>query len=368
MNRRTFLKELIGKSIASLLFLNGLAFPFTTKKSKNWIWIPPDADASTDEWKRRFENLKNSGFDAILSEIYNGSYAFFGSKRLPVKDLLLERIIPIARSFELEIHTWMLSMPCLVKDIQEKHSDWYMVNRLQESSLDKPAYVGYYKFLCPSKDEVHEFIQGTVQELSQYNVDGIHLDYIRYPDVILAKGLWSKYDIVQDKEYPEYDYCYCSTCRKKYRDLNGIDPLEIENPSMDGRWLQFRYDQVTNLVNNKLIPVGHKRNKIMSAAVFPNWKNVRQEWRNWELDAVFPMLYNKYYLTDAEWIKQSVKEGIKSLKHDTKLYSGLFIDEPAKLKEYALKSFDGGAAGISIFSLNKLNEEHLKALAPILKE
>ena len=43
-------------------------------------------------------------------------------------------------------------------------------------------------------------------------VDGIHLDYIRFPDVILARGLWDKYGLVMDREYPEYDYCYGPKC------------------------------------------------------------------------------------------------------------------------------------------------------------
>ena len=36
---------------------------------------------------------------------------------------------------------------------------------------------------------------------------GIRLDYIRQLDVILASGLQPSYGIVQDREYPEYDYC-----------------------------------------------------------------------------------------------------------------------------------------------------------------
>lgn len=369
MNRRTFLKELSEKTVAATGLYYMMKFPLAgVKKSKNWVWLTPDLGASDDDWKRRFEKLKKAGFDAILPEIYNGSTAFFHSKHLPVKIAYLERLIPLVKSFDLEIHAWMWCMPCLVKDIEDKHPQWYAVNRLGQSAVDKPAYVDYYKFLCPSKDEVHEFITATVQELAEFDVDGIHLDYIRYPDVILAKGLWSKYNIVQDKEYPEYDYCYCSTCREKYKKLTGMDPLKIKDPSMDGQWLQFRYDQVTNLINNKLIPAGHNKNKIMSAAVFPNWKNVRQEWSKWRLDAVFPMLYNRFYLTDAEWIKQSCKEGIKSLKYNTKLFSGIFIDEPQKLKEYAQKSLEGGAAGISVFSMNDLSDEHLRILKPELEK
>lgn len=37
-------------------------------------------------------------------------------------------------------------------------------------------------------------------------------DMIRYPDVILAEGLWAKYGLHMDREYPRFDYCYCDNC------------------------------------------------------------------------------------------------------------------------------------------------------------
>ena len=370
MKRRNFVKNLslALTGTAGLWSLHNLGCSASGKrKSKNWVWMTPDANSSDDEWKARFEKLKNAGFDAVLPEVYNGRHAYFSSSRMPVRAEWLEQILPIAHSFDIEVHAWMWTMPCLLDDIQKNHPDWYNVNRLGESSVEKPAYVNYYKFLCPAKEEVHEFIQGTVQELSQFDVDGVHLDYVRYPDVILAKGLWEKYDIIQDKEYPQYDYCYCETCRTKFKDLHGIDPMDIDDPSTHTDWIQFRHDQVTNLVNNKLIPIGREHGKIMSAAVFPNWKMVRQEWRAWKLDAALPMLYNRFYLEGSDWIKQKCEEGIASLQHQTKLYSGLMVDEPDKLKDYVEKSFQGGAKGISIFSNRGLKDEHLDMLTQLLK-
>jgi len=366
--RRRFLQN-SAFGFASLVSLNSTAVikSTTARKLKNWIWISPNLRLSDDDWKKRFEKLKKAGIDALLPEIYKGGSAYFGSNRHPVKAEFLERFIPLAKSFDLEVHTWMWTMPCLQKKIQENHPDWYNVNRLEESSLNKPAYVNYYKFLCPAKEKVHEFIQGTVEELCQFEIDGIHLDYVRYPDVILPKGLWAKYDLVQDKEYPQFDYCYCETCRNKFNKQQGIDPLKIKEPSEHQAWLQFRYDQVTNLVNNKLVPTGHKNGKVMSAAVFPNWKNVRQEWPVWKLDAVFPMLYNKYYFENADWIKNHCKKGNESLKYNSKLYSGLMIDEPNILKENILKSFEGRAKGVSLFSMRSLLNDHIEMLSKVLR-
>ncbi len=365
MNRREFVRDAGIKTIGLAGILTG-DIP-RKRTSKNWVWMSPDAEARDDYWKARFDKLKEACFDAVLPEIYDGRAVYFGSGRLAVKAEWLERLIPIAKSAGLEIHAWMWTMPCLLEEVQKKHPDWYAVNRLGESSLDQPAYVGYYRFLCPSKEEVREFIRETVKEISGYDVDGVHLDYVRYPDVILARGLWPKYNVIQDREYPRYDYCYCGTCRRKFKEQHGIDPMEIAEPSGHQAWLQFRYDRISTLVNDMLIPAGRANNKIMSAAVFPNWKNVRQEWRAWKLDAVLPMLYNRYYLEDAAWIEDQCREGLRSLRYETKLYGGLMLDQPEALKDYAVKSFEGGAAGVSIFSLRRLTDDHLTKLAEVLR-
>jgi len=363
-----FLRKLF--AISGYFFLSGSLGPGTPAKrrSKNWVWIPPDAEATDEDWKRRFERLKNAHIDALLPEVCIAGTAYFGSRHLPVKAELLERLIPIAKSFDLEIHAWMWTLPCLAKDVQKNHPDWYMVNALGQSCLEKPAYVKYYKFLCPAKEGVQNFVLETVQELSGFDIDGIHLDYVRYPDVILPKGLWAKYGIVQDKEYPQYDFCYCETCREKFKAQTGIDPLRIEEPASHQAWLQFRYDQVTHLVNNQLVPVAQKAGKQISAAVFPNWRNVRQQWPAWNLDAVMPMLYNRFSLAGADWIEHMTRAGIKSLKHDTAYYSGLMIDKPDRLQEYIRKAFAGGAGGISLFSFRGLRKEHFKMLAGVLEK
>ena len=48
------------------------------------------------------------------------------------------------------------SLPwCKVKNLRFEE-DWYAINRLGESALEKPAYVEYYKFLCPSKEGTYQ--------------------------------------------------------------------------------------------------------------------------------------------------------------------------------------------------------------------
>ena len=314
--------------------------------------------------------MRQSGIDAVLPEIYDGYKAYYGSKHLPVGETWLERLLPLAKAQGLEVHAWMWSMPCMVEQVRQQHPEWFVVNRKGESAADKPAYVDYYRFLCPSRPEVHEFIKATVSELSAYEeLDGIHLDYIRFPDVILPEALQPKYHIKQDREYPEYDYCYCDVCVGRFREETGIDIREMEDPATCTPWRQFRYDRITHLVNDTVIPVVHKHKKLLTAAVFPNWEMVRQEWPVWNLDGALPMLYHRLYGKETIWIREQTERGVTSLRNRAPLYSGLLVfrlrpDELARAVEAAL---DGGASGVAIFPAQAMSESQWKIFSQTVR-
>ncbi len=364
MNKRKFLKFGVGCCVWSLgnFWKKGLILGSPPdRKLKNWTWITTDLNTSVDEWKRKLASMHEAGINAIIPEIFDSRFAYYGSKHLPVKAEWLEQLIPLAKAEGLEIHAWMWSMPCNIEEVRQKHPDWFAVNGKGESAADKPAYVDYYKFLCPSRPEVQHFLETRVSELAEYDdLNGIHLDYIRFPDVILAEALQPKYGIVQDKEYPQYDYCYCEICRREFRAKTGQDPLKIKDPSSNKEWRQFRYDRITNLVNGKLVPIARAHKKMITAAVFPNWEHVRQQWPVWNLDAVLPMLYHGFYKKDISWIEEQTAKGVKSLSSRIPLYSGLFIPDlnPEPLGRAVDASIAGGAGGTSLFSANAMTNAH----------
>ena len=364
MNRRSFLKA-SGLGAAALggsfLLDNSLRAKGRDTSLKNWVWIPLDAQRSDDAWKRSFALARESGVRAVLPEIYDGRNAYFASQHLPVKTDLLAKLLRLGAAEGLEVHAWMWSMPCMIDEIMKKHPDWYNVNAKGESAVDKPAYVDYYKFLDPGRPEVREWVQATVRELAGIaELTGIHLDYIRHPDAILPKGLWAKYKIVQDKVYPRYDYGYSEYERKHFKQQYGVDPLEIKDGELGKKWLQFRWDMVTDLVNDYLVPAAQAKGKMITAAVFPGptlaRQMVRQDWGRWKLDAFLPMLYNVFYEAGPEWVKQQTQEGVATVSKP--VYSGLFVHEmnDGTLAQTAEMAIEGGASGVSIFSLDGMDQ------------
>ena len=165
----------------------------------NWIWLRPNLKWTDDQWKSAFANLREIGIEAILPQVYDSRAALFDHPSMPVKQRWLERILPIAHQAGLEVHAWMWSMILDEPNMIENHPDWFSISREGKPSHTDPAYVGYYKFMCPCHPEVQEFVGNNVAALAKIeDLDGIHLDYIRQPDVILAEALQPKYDIVQD--------------------------------------------------------------------------------------------------------------------------------------------------------------------------
>ena len=261
----------------------------------------------------------------------------------------IQRAAKAAHANGMEYHAWI---PAMLQHGLD--STLYAVNRKGESAYSVQAYVPYYKCLCPNQEGTAEFLldlYGKVADIPE--VDYIHLDYIRYVDVILARGLWEKYGLVMDEEYPTADYCYCDKCVADFKAATGIDIKSVEDPSKCEEWAQFRCDLITKLVN-RIADEVHGKGKKVSAAVFPGPSMarhmVRQDWGEWTLDAYYPMIYNKFYYEGPEWIGRSVKESVETVNGRAKIYAGLMFGDIKDNFEEALdEAYNNGASGVSFF-------------------
>ncbi len=300
---------------------------------KNFVWVGMNK-YKPEEFKDWFKLLKECGISGVMFEGYN------------------EEVYKYCHEAGLECHYWKWTMNRA--EVRETHPDWFAVNHNGESCYDKPAYVDYYRFLCPYHEGVAQYLANDYVKIANLPyVDGVHLDYVRFPDVVLPVSLWKNYNIEQTQELPQYDYCYCDVCRAKFKALTGKDPMDLKYPMEDQSWLNFRYDGITKVVDaiTKAIKADGKQ---ISAAVFPGpsmaKKMVRQDWGNWSLDAYYPMIYNGFYYEGPEWIGRSVKESVTTVNGRAKIYAGLMFNDIKPTFEKALdEAFDNGASGVSFF-------------------
>ena len=268
--------------------------------------------------------------------------------------------IPIAHKYGIEVYAWLWTMN-LEHDrdeIVKSNPELFSVNRNGESLADHDAYVGYYKFLSPALPEARKLILDKIHAYCQVEgLNGIAIDYHRFVDVILPTTLWPTYGIVQDKEYAEWDFGYHPEMIRLFEEKHGYDPREQEDPSQDMEWLQFRCDQITE-VANEIADVVHSYGKVMAASPFPtpamSRQMVRQDWGNWNLDIVFPMVYHNFYTGDVSFIEDCTIDNVKQKNPKTTLYCGMMSSEGPELFEGMDAALNNGAEGIAIFTMHSL--------------
>lgn len=352
MNKRDFLK-------ASLLGAIGLQLPkswpsintHTNETFEYWLWTRPSSEESEQTLKTRYTSYQQAGIRGIFFEDYSKKH------------------FQLAKEFGLEAHRWMWTMNRGEKELLQNHPEYYAVSRSGKSCATDPAYVDYYRFLCPSHPDVPKYLLEKAQEqLIKEDVDGLHLDYIRYPDVILPVNLWDNYNLDQSTELPDYDFCYSKYSKEAYLKETGVDIDTVQRPDQSPSWRAFRYGQITKIVN-QIAELAQQHRKPLTAAVFPTpdiaRRIVRQDWPNWNLSAVFPMIYHGFYKEPISWIGQAVEEGVQSLHGKCPLYAGLYMPDFAdtsELRQGILQAKTHGAAGISLFGEQEFDAETIALL------
>lgn len=342
-SRRAFVKKSVAASLSAALLPGAApaapaAPPAPAPRWKHWVWINPDPQDTAAQLAERYQQYYAAGIRGVFFE----------------RDS--ERHFRAAKAQKLEAHRWIWTMNRGEPALLAAHPEWYAVNRRGESCASQPPYVDYYHWLCPSREEVRQYLEKDYAAALQKDyVDGIHLDYVRFCDVILPVNLWDHYKLVQTSELPAYDYCYCAVCKAAYQAEHGVDIDTVQFPEASPSWRLFRYQRVNQVVA-RLMKVAQTYHKPMTAAVFPTpdiaRRNVRQDWVNWTISAVCPMIYHGFYKENVAWIGQAVAEGVRALGGKFPLYAGLFLSDfknDAEVGQGIENALRNGAAGVSFF-------------------
>ena len=249
------------------------------------------------DWDTAIDRLAANGFTAIMPNMFWGGVAYYDSKVLPVAREVATRGDQIARCLEackkhgLQIHIWKVNWN--LGDAPGEFVDrMRREGRMQASSSGKEEL-----WLCPSHPDNQRLeIESMVEVARRYDVDGLHFDYIRYPDG---------------------DHCFCAGCKRRFEHTLGsaIDNWPgdaLEGGSKRHAWLDWRRGNITTVVKAvseqaRAVKPGVK----LSAAVFRNWPmdrdSIGQDWKLWcacgYLDFVCPMDYTSSQPQFENWVK-----------------------------------------------------------------
>ena len=237
-------------------------------------------------WDEAVRRLAEAGFTAIIPNMLWGGLAYYPSQVLPTSESVKERgdliaeCLKACRKYGIQIHVWKVNHNCSHRSPPE------FINKLrQEQRLQVDIRGKEEAWLCPSHPANQQLEIDSMLEVAQlYDVDGIHFDYIRYPDG---------------------DHCFCQGCKSRFATVVHSKEIEWPRDVLSGgkhrqAWLDWRRSNITHIVKT-VSEKAHvvKPNLKISAAVFPNWNrdrdSVGQDWKLWcekgWLDFVCPMDY-----------------------------------------------------------------------------
>jgi len=339
-----------------------------------YLWVIRDVLKS----KKSIDDMVNFAIEKNINHLFvqvrGRGDSFYESQFTSRSQILSESefdplayLLDTANGKGINIHAWvnvyfLWSSKSLPKD--ERHI-LHMQQQWLDTTEEWPVDVGkqlemvavnnYSEglFLSPNHPDVNEYLIKVFRELiTNYDIDGLHLDYIRY----------------QDAEYGRNPYAIA-----QFKSESGNDPgpwfLEMERSTIASprlianmkRWNNFKRKAVTSLVKDTRALVDEVRpDCIISAAVKPNLYVAReryfQEWNVWlaagYLDWVVPMNYSskkREFARNIDVINDNFpKKYREKIIMGIALYNQTPSEASEKIKFSRLRQFPR----ISIFSYN----------------
>lgn len=344
------------------------------------LWVVRTGLVSPAAVDEVVEHARAGGFNALFVQVRGRGDAFYSSK-LVARSVLLEgqpatfdplaRVIEKAHAQGMAVHAWVNVLltshfPNPSPDnVVVTHPSWVMVPReaartavpkdpmgllwlVRQTRRTDADVEGFY--ITPSSEEVQAHLEAVVRELlGKYDVQGIHLDFIRYPN-------------------ESYDWSVAAL--EGFRRQQGGGDL-LQGPVLHPEaWEQYRRSVLTGLAERLSSAARATRPGIVvSAAVVPDEATAVhhrfQDWPAWLsrgiLDAVCPMTYTP----DTRLFREQVLTAQSLAKPGQEVWAGvgayrLTIDDTI---EKILTARRSGAAGVIVFSHESLPLAALRRLA-----
>jgi uncharacterized lipoprotein YddW (UPF0748 family) len=252
-----------------------------------WVNAWSDGIKTPGQVDQLVKTAHNAHLNALLVQVRKRGDVYYFSDIEPRASDIAPDFDPLALLLEkahaagIQVHAWIVVFPAWSDrrhappegHVLALHPDWATVNKNGHRMTRNDGDEGV--FLDPGVPEVQDYLLSVTHELiAKYPVDGLHLDYIRYPG-----RQWG----------------YHPTAVARFKAETGRTPSGSPK-----QWDQWRRDQVTNLVSRISRDVQATRPSVeLSAAVFPapseSYVARLQDWEKWMkldlVDFVAPMNY-----------------------------------------------------------------------------
>lgn len=239
---------------------------------------------------------KTAGLNALVVEVRKVGDAYYQTDLEPIGSEVPDDFDPLAYTIEkahaegMQVHAWLVvyrvwrdSDKPEPGHILADHPEWASLNFDGELNAEEGVYID------PGIPEYREHFANLCADIAKrYAVDGIHYDYVRYPN-----RQWGYAQIALDRYFAE------------------VGATEKPSPH-DPKWLQWRRDQVTALVAlvRERVKAINPEVKIQASTIAwgectENFEGTRayndccQDWRLWMenglIDENCPMVYGREF-------------------------------------------------------------------------
>ena len=352
------------------------------------LWVVRTTLASPAAIDTMVKAAQTAGFNTLLIQVRGRADAYYTGGLEPRPPALatqptfdpLAAAVARAHQAGLQVHAWVNlnlvagagEMPSARDHIVYRHPEWLMVPRVLVEDLNNvdprsPEYLGrltrYVRgrteleglYLSPMAAGAADYTAGIVRDIVQrYAVDGIHLDYARYPTDDFD---YSRQALAAFRE--DVVGVLSATDRQKYdRRLSG-EPT-IYTMAFPERWRHFRTARLTSLVTKVRDAVKAVRpGATISAAVMPDATEASakhlQDWKGWLerdlIDVICPMAYT----TDATtFVAQVAAAQTLAGRHPLWAGIGAFRLSSSQIVENVQAARRLGVGGIILFSYDSL--------------
>lgn len=341
---------------------------------------------------------KAGKFNTLIVQVRGRGDAYYDSRyepRPPLLDKQPSTFDPLALMLErahragLKVHAWVnvnlisgADPPSNRKHVVYLHPEWLMVPRplaeyLSRISPRDPQYLRTLSeyarahsdrvegiFISPIHKGAVEHATKVIGDIaSRYAVDGIHLDFIRYPN--------DEFDYSAEalEEFrAEITSRVSGSERRDYASRARGRPLFYTEMFPQG-WQEFRRARLTALLTKIRATVKSRRSRaVLTAAVFPDANDAAnrrfQNWSGWLeaglLDAICPMAYT----TDPALFRTQIAN-VEHLASTRPVWAGIgaFQLSPSATIENIRVARQLGAEGVVLFSYDNLDGKYVDAVA-----
>jgi uncharacterized lipoprotein YddW (UPF0748 family) len=320
------------------------------------VWCHNASGPTGYKWDRAVRTLKQSGFNALFANQLWAGVAYYPSDILPVAPTvstqgdLLQQCLDACKREGIAYHLWSVMW------VLDNAPDTF-VNRMKtEGRLVIGSNGQTRKWLCPANPlNVALAAKAAVEAVNRYDIDGFHLDYIRYPDA---------------------DACFCQHCARRFRQDSGLAvtnwPAAVISGSDKEAYRAWRRNRITEALTQVRDAVKEARPSIqVSAAVWGNWPDIRdsiaQDWVNWCLEGKLDFVTPMNYVTTASEASALYARQRTVLPARFPIYPGIAPTTYNLPPEETVRQVDtlrqAGAKGFALFELDPdLIHSHLPAL------